>query len=584
MRPNQPGFLYNAIRLIRRLREHVFFLAYYWRERVSRQHLLLQRKTSLALHEPLCFSLIVPVYRPRPSEFSAMLASVFAQSYPYWELVLAVADLTTRQHDRLIALAAAEPRCRIVWLSQNSGIAANSNAAIAEATGDYIGFLDQDDKLTPDALFYMARELLAKDLPEVVYSDEAQLSSNGWFLSAPHLKPDFAPELLYSQNYICHFLAVKKTAGHRLGWLRPAFDGAQDHDLLLRLSRAGCRFVHVPRILYFWRKSRHSAARHIAAKPWALEAGREAIADNLIQCSLNGTVEIDPSTGYSYITQLQPREWYVSVVIPDKNQPALLSACLTSLETYRGSIVYDLIIVDTGSDNPGSIALYQELADSGRARIFKLPGPFNFSQACNFGASKARYDYCLFLNNDVEALHPGWLEAMLGWLAIPEIGVVGAKLLYPDGKVQHAGIVSGTERGGGMHVLAGRWGGEKSFHAFLHTTRNVTAVTGACLLTRTALFRSLGGFDPIFALAYNDVDYCFRVRKAGFRIVCHCASRLLHHESRSRGPDTGTSKQMRLLSEMDLFQKRWQAELLAGDPWYHFAWRRDRANFSFPLW
>jgi GT2 family glycosyltransferase len=528
----------------------------------------------------LVFSVVVPVFNPCPDEFRAMLLSVLSQTWKAWELCLGIASLDDKSRAWLETLAARDKRITCIFLSGNQGIAANTNATIHSCTGHYVAFLDQDDLLLPTALEQVAGCVQEKSHPEVLYSDEAQISREGLIILNPHFKPDFSPELLLSHNYICHLLVVRRDFGQNIGWLRLGYDGAQDHDLVLRLAEAGGRFEHIPDILYLWRRGLSSTARSTAGKPWVTSAMCRAVQEALDRRAVPATASLHATTGNTCSIRFHPGRRGVSIIIPDKDQPEALAACVDSLFRYHDHLDLDIVIVDTGSESGKTLQLYSRLTEHRAVRIVRTAGPFNFSSACNAGAASAEYPALLFLNNDTEARHNGWLSTMLGILDIKGVGAVGAKLLYPDERIQHAGVVIGKERGGGMHLLHRYHANERSFNATLHSLRNVTAVTGACILTPKSLFFETGGFDPQFPLAYNDVDYCLRLRKAGYRIVWSPESCLLHHESLSRGSDHQGTRRQRLEHDTALLKERWQVELLAGDPYYNPNYRDTRSDYT----
>lgn len=523
-------------------------------------------------------SVVVPVYNP-PAEFlEAMIASVREQTYPNWELCLAD-GASTASHVRPILekAAAADSRIKVVFLEANGGIVGNSNAAVELATGDFVALLDHDDTLAPFALFQVVYAANAHPDADFLYSDEDKLDTRGDRVE-PNFKPDWSPETLRSRNYICHLTVLERGLLSRVGGFRPGFDGSQDYDLVLRATEQARQIVHIPQVLYHWRMHAQSTAFAKGSKNYAYDAGKRAVADHLRRTGVDASVHDGPILGtYQVIHHLRAQP-LVSVIIPNKDQPEMLARCVDSLA--RSSYAnYEVLIVENGSTRPETHAYYAELRKQPHARVLEWTKPFNYAAVNNFAASHARGELLLFLNNDTEAINPDWLEAMVKLAVQPGVGAVGAKLYYADDTIQHAGIVVGMGGvAGHSHLFYPRHAG--GYMQRLRITQNVAAVTAACLLMPRAVFGQVGGFDEGFVLAFNDVDLCLAVLKAGHRVVWTPDAELYHLESKTRGYEDTAEKQARFKREYDLFHLKWGAFLKAGDPYYSKHFRLDRPDFA----
>ncbi len=523
------------------------------------------------------FSVVVPVFNPPAEYLEAMLASVVAQTYPHWQLCLA--DASTAPHVRPILekFAAAEPRAEVQFLDANLGIAGNSNAAVELATGDFVCLLDHDDTLPAFALHELADAVLTDADIDFIYTDEDKLDPTGIRVD-PHFKPDWSPETLRSRNYICHLTCLRRDLLTRLGGFRMGFDGAQDYDLVLRASEVAKKIVHLPQVLYHWRIHPQSTAGVQTSKMYAYDSGRKAIGEHLERCGVDATVHDGPVLGTYHVVYHLRTQPLVSVVIPNKDHPDVLARCVESLAkaSYAN---YELLIVENGSTDPKTHALYAELRKQPHVRILEWTKAFNYAAVNNFAAGQAKGELLLFLNNDIESIGPDWLEELVKIAVQPGVGAVGAKLLYADDTIQHAGIVVGMGGVAGHgHLNYPRTApghGQR-----LMFTQNVAAVTGACLLMPRDVFNKIDGFDEGFVLAFNDVDICLKVLQAGFRVVWTPDALLYHLESKTRGYEDTPEKQARFKREYDLFHAKWGDFLKAGDPYYSPHFRLDRHDFA----
>lgn len=499
------------------------------------RELAAQRRWTPAQRPAPVFSLLVPLYRTHHIWLVELVESVRAQTYRGWELCLAVADdedpaLVRRVHE----LAALDPRIRPVRLAANRGISAATNAALAEATGNYVAFVDHDDRLAPDALYEVGRLLDRYPETDVVYTDEDYLAADGQRRYRPRLKPAWSPELLAGYNYAGHLLVVRRRLVTELGGLRSECDGAQDWDLVLRLAEHTDRVRHVPRVLYHWRAVPGSSALEPAAKPWALAAQRRALGDHFARRGLTPRVETQPS-GVQRVTWTLTHSPLVSLIVPTRDQRRHIRRLVTDLSERTAYAPCEIILVDTGSTDPAVPALYHEWQERLPLRVIDCPGPFNFSRACNQGAATARGEILGFLNNDLEVGDPQWLAELVRWAQLPEIGVVGAQLDYPGGGIQHAGVAIG---GGalGWHLFRHRRAESWTPLGPSHTYRNVSALTGACQVLRRDVFSELGGFDEAFELCYSDFALALAAGRAGYRNMVTPYARLVHHECATRRP------------------------------------------------
>ena len=528
-------------------------------------------------------SIITPVYNTDPRWLRRAVESVREQVYPEWELCLGD-DGSTRQEtvEALAAIAALDSRIKVVRMPRNGGISAASNAALAAATGEFIALLDHDDEIAPDALFEVARLLNAHPDADVVYTDEDKLEFDGSH-SDPFFKPDWSPEYLRSSMYVGHLGVYRRDLVNRIGGFRSAYDGSQDYDLVLRATEHTNAVYHIPRILYHWRKIPGSAAGDQVAKPWALDAAKRALSDHLSRQPIPATVVADPGNGLWRVQYQIIGEPLVTIVIPTDSRIArgpdgdrdLLRQCLRSIVERTTYTNYELLIVDNGRLSPG----VQELLGRIRHRraVYEPSTPFNFAAKINFAVRHASGEHLLLLNDDTEVINGEWLTAMLEFSQQKDIGAVGGKLYYPDGRLQHVGVVLGIG-GGACHVLAGQAGDSPGYFGSALVIRNYSAVTGACCMTRRAVFDEVGGFDERFALDFNDVDYCLRVRARGYRVVGTPFARLYHYE----GATFGSRERIVNPQEIKALGERWQ-DVIDSDPYYSPNLTRAALDYSLRL-
>ena len=530
----------------------------------------------------ICFSILVPLYNTPANFLEDMVASVRAQTYGNWELCLA--DGSDEKHayvGEFCAKAAADdPRIRYEKLEKNGGISENTNACIRMATGDWYALFDHDDLLHPAALYEMMKAICEQDA-DFAYTDENTFSETPKDAYNPHFKPDFAPDNLRANNYICHFTAFRKDLLEKAGGgFRAAFDGSQDHDLVLRLTEQAEHIVHIPKILYYWRAHRHSVAEDVAAKPYVIEAGKKAVAEHLKRTGLEGEVLDGPVPSIYRVRYALREQPLVSILIPNKDHREDLKRCVDSIREKTTYPNYEIIIIENNSTEPETFAYYGELEKDSAIRVVRWPGPFNFSAINNEGFRAAKGEQILLLNNDTEVLSPDWLQEMLMYAQREDVGAVGAKLYYPDGTIQHAGI------GLGIKMLAGHYhrGFPKENPGYagrLVYAQDMSAVTAACMMIPRKVYEEMDGMDESFSVVFNDVDLCLRIRASGRLVVWTPWAELVHYESKSRGPDEDTpEKKAFFLRETNRFQRKWNRELTAGDPYYNVNLTREKEDFS----
>jgi GT2 family glycosyltransferase len=533
-----------------------------------------------AMSDPPFISILMPVYNVERRWLTAAVDSVRRQFYPHWELCIAD-DASTRAETKaaLDGLAGIDKRIKILRLAANVGIAGASNAALQMAGGDYIGLLDNDDALTRDALLEVARTIIADD-PDVVYSDEDKLDVDGRHVDV-HFKSDFNPDYFLSINYLCHFTVLRRALLERIGGFRAGYDGAQDYDLFLRATESGELVQHIAKVLYHWRMTPGSTATTSSAKPKSWDAGQRALAESISRRGIDGVAEAGPYPNTYRVRRAISGQPLVSVLLPFRDKPELLSTCILSLLEKTDYSHFEIVGIDNGSIDPATRTLMHDLErrDS-RIRFVAYDKPFNYSSINNFAAGEARGEHLLLLNNDTEIVSAEWMRAMLEHSQRPEVGVVGAKLLYPDQRIQHAGVIVGIGGvAGHAHLLQSAQ--EPGYFSRAQLLQNLSAVTFACAMTRRAVWRQLGGLNEHdLHIAFNDIDYCLRAREAGYLVVYTPYATLYHHESKTRGYEDNPEKQARFFREATYMQTRHRPILERGDPYYNPNLRLDIHDFS----
>jgi GT2 family glycosyltransferase len=527
-------------------------------------------------------SILMPVYNPVPDDLRRAILSVESQIYTDWELCIADdASTDERVREILNAAAARDSRTKVIYRKRNGHISEATNSAFSIARGDYIGLLDHDDALRENALAEIALALDANPAAEIIYSDEDKISETGKRYE-PHFKPDFSPDLFLSGNYLNHLIVHRSDNIRKVGGWRSAFDGAQDYDLNLRIIETIDRrnIVHIRKILYHWRAALHSMARDPNDKSYARAAALRALQDHLVRSGTEGQVEEVAGLPYFRVRRQVPQPApLVSIIVPTRDMVSVLRTCIGSVlekTTYRN---YEILIVDNDSCEKETFAYLDEISADPRIRVVKYPGPFNYSAMNNSAMREVRGSLVCLLNNDTEVIEPGWLDEMVSQAVRPEIGCVGAKLIYADETIQHAGVVihpSGTA----VHAHSRSPREAHGYFGRLYVCQNYSAVTAACLVMRTDLFHEVGGFDEEhLAVAFNDVDLCLKVREAGYLNLYTPFAVLYHHESLSRGYDVTPEKRERALKEVSALHRRWRGKL-QHDPYYSPHFTADLGDFS----
>ena len=535
---------------------------------LSEQELQMQRNA--IFENPVCISVVVPLYNTSQPLLCQMIESVLQQTYPHWELCLADAsDAEHRNvHDIVARYAAQDARVKYHRLEENKGIAENTNACMQLATGAYIALLDHDDMLTADALFEVAKRINDQQA-DFIYSDEATFEGKPDHIVHHNFKPDFSPDTLRGTNYICHLCVFKRALLDQVGMFRSGFDGSQDHDLFLRLTEVAQHVVHVPRVLYLWRSHPASTASDIRAKPYCITSGIKAVQSQLERLRLPGTV-CEAQEGYPYYKvqyeiQGQP---LISIVIPNKDHIDDLHTCLSSVLERSTYANYEILVVENNSVEQATFDYYQSIVENRRVKVLRWEGEFNYAAINNFAAKQAAGEYVLLLNNDIEVLTPDWMEQLLMYAQREDVGAVGAKLYYPDGSVQHHGVIVGL---GGIagHAFTDLPHDAPGYMARMWYAYNVSAVTAACMMVPRSVYEQVGGLDERYKVAFNDVDFCMKIRQAGYLIVCTPFAELTHYESKSRGMEDTEEKRRRFQGEVDTFKAKWPTILQQGDPYYN---------------
>ena len=544
---------------------------------------LLKHKKKVFNNAPL-ISIAVPVYETPLKFLKEMLTSVVNQTYSNWELCLADGGSKAQYVKEILKeYAVHDKRIKVVFLDNNLGIALNSNEAIKLAGGDYIAFLDHDDTLAPFALYEVVKAINENPDLDFIYSDEDKITENGKKRFNPHFKPDFSPDLLRSYNYITHFSIVKKSIFKKTGYFREGFEGSQDYDLILRITEKADKIIHIPKILYHWRVSPASAASNRFAKPYADESSKKALLEHLERSGLKGNVENTPLIYNSYRIRYESNDKrLVSIIIPNKDNAQVLNKCVTSIISHSTYKNFEIIIIENNSRQNSTFELYDKLSLNKNIKIVEWHSEFNYSKVNNFGVNFSNGELLLFLNNDTEVITPAWLNEMTSYFLRKEVGVVGAKLYFGNGLIQHAGDIIG------LYNIAGH--SHSRFHKDasgyfnrLKVVQNLSAVTGACLMTSRSIFDEVNGFDEAYPLALSDVDYCLKVRQKNYLIVFTPYAELYHHESISRGHENTKEKQERFLKEANLFREKWKDMLTIGDPYYSSNLTLEKEDFSIRL-
>ncbi|OHB69777.1 MAG: hypothetical protein A2W23_00635 [Planctomycetes bacterium RBG_16_43_13] len=549
-------------------------------------------------------SIVTPVYNPVKYDITRCIQSVIDQVYEKWELCIVDGGSDKSYVKKIIErYAEKDSRIKFVSLSQNKGIAGNSNEALKLATGEYIGFLDHDDMLAPFALFEVVK-LLNKDASiDFMYSDEDKTPADGENRYAPFFKPDWSPDTFLSYNYLCHFAVIRKAVIEKAGGFREGYDGSQDYDLFLRVVQNTNKIRRIPKVLYHWRAASGSASAALMAKPYALDAAKTAIAGYLKGRGVDAEVSdgLFP-TSYRVRYKIRPSQ-KVSIIIPTKDKVQLLRQCVTSIIEKTDYKDYEMLIVDNQSVEKETVEYFELLGENppvspfykgginrvgrdetGRIRVISYDKPFNFSAINNFAAQSSDAEILLFLNNDTEVISSEWLSAMIEFEQREDVGAVGAKLYYPNDTIQHAGVIVGL-RGLAAHAHKDFPRKSNGYYGRLNVIQNLSAVTGACMMVRKKVFDEVGGFEERLSHAFNDVDLCLKIREKGYLIVFTPYAELYHYDSASGASkgheETPTPEgKERFAREKEFMLNKWKDVLASGDPYYNPNLTLEKWDFS----
>lgn len=533
----------------------------------------------------ITFSILVPLYNTPEKFLREMIASVKAQTYQKWELCLA--DGSDKEHEYVgeicRALAKEDKRIKYHKLEKNLGISENTNECLKLATGEFISLFDHDDLLHPCVL-YENMKVICEENADYVYTDEVTFTGDSIDnMATMHFKPDFSPDNLLANNYICHFSSFDRKLLEKTELFRSAYDGSQDHDMILRLTKAAKNVKHIPKVLYYWRSHAGSVADNIDAKTYAIDAAKRAVRDfckdqQIPLTKVESTKAFPTIFKLSYEIKGTP---LISIIIPNKNHKEDLEKCIESIRLKSTYTNYEIIVVENNSTENEIFDYYKQIEQADNIKVITYKGEFNYSKINNLGVKEAKGEYLILLNNDIKIISQNWMEEMLMHAQREEVGAVGAKLFYPDNTIQHAGIVLGL----GAHRSAGHthYGMPKEnlgYMGRLCYTQNVTAVTGACLMVKKSTYDQVGGLDENFRVALNDVDFCLKLRKMGLLNIFTPFAEAFHFESKSRGFEDSKAKKERYMEECEAFKQKWSKELEQGDPYYNPNFSLDYSDYS----
>ncbi len=525
-------------------------------------------------------SVIVPLFNTKEEYLKEMIDSVLNQTYSNFELCLF--DTSDEKHKYVGEICTEyKNKCKKIKYTkgkENLGIAENTNETIKLSTGKYIALLDHDDILHPSALFDVVSAINEQDA-DFIYTDESTFEKDKLKPVSVHFKPDYSPDTLRSYNYICHFSVFSRKLLDKVGLFSKEYDGSQDYDMILRLSEKAENIVHIARVLYFWRISETSVANdNFDIKPYCIDSAKKAIAAHLKRIGLEAEVHDSTVKSTYRISYKIHGEPLVSIIIPNKDHVEDLDKCLSSIVEKSSYNNYEILVVENNSEEKETFEYYNKIGKNKKIRVIYYEGEFNYSKINNFAVEKAKGEYYLFLNNDTEVITERWIEEMLMFVQREDVGAAGAKLYFPDDTIQHAGVIMGINNvAGHSHKMKPR--DDHGYQARPTIAQNLSGVTAACMLVKKSVFKEINGFNEDFAVNFNDVDLCLRIRKAGYLIVFTPYSELYHYESKSRGfENESKAKMKRFYRESDLLNSRWEYEL-KHDPYYNKNLTLKREDF-----
>ena len=536
--------------------------------KASKEELIKQKEYKWAEDAPL-FSIVVPLYRTPKGYLKELIESIEAQTYVKWELCLA--DGSPDNKLEMLVKSYQDERIKYRYIGENLGISGNTNKAVEMATGDFIVLCDHDDLITPDALFEFAKEIVADKEVDSIYSDEDKIDEKSYDVFDPSFKPDFNIDMLRSQNYICHLYGVRRELVEKYGMFNSEYDGAQDYDFILRMSEHSRKIAHVAKILYHWRTHQGSTALNPESKMYAYDAGARAIGAHYARVLPEIQIE-RIENGYTlgmYHTVFKFNEYsLISVIIPNKDHTDDLDKAIRSMIEKGTWPNLEFIVVENNSTEEKTWEYYKKIEkEYSQVKVVYYDGIFNYAKINNFGVRHARGEYYLFMNNDVELIEPDSLKEMMGYGQRNDVGAVGCRLLYEDNTLQHAGVIVG-EIGVAEHIFKKQIEG-MTYHARAMLTQDMSAVTAAVMLVKKEVFEKVEGFDERFAVAFNDIDICMKIREDEKLIVYAPYACFHHYESKSRGAEDTPEKIERFINEVNLFNSKWRSFIENGDPYYN---------------
>lgn len=527
-------------------------------------------------------SILVPMYNTPYNFFKELVECLINQTYTNWELCLA--DGSPEHDVKLEEIYKKDSRIKYKFIGENKGIAGNTNECIEMATGDFIALFDHDDLLPVFSLYEVVKCINENPEVEFIYSDEDKITTLDKPRFNPHFKPDFSLDFLRANNYICHFSVFKKELMDKLGGERNKYNGAQDFDIILRVTenvKDIKNIIHIPKVLYHWRVHPNSTAQaDTNAKPYAFEAGIPAIQDHLDRIGLKGTVEHGASLGTYRIRYEFEGEPKVSIIIPNKDEKETLKTCVDSIlnkTTYKN---YEIVVVENNSTTEEIFDYYKELEQNPKVKVIKYPEQgFNYSKIINYGVKNSDGEFIVQLNNDTELETEEWLEDMLGFASRDDVGAVGVKLFYPDNTIQHAGVIIGVDTVA-THLFRGLPRHLHGYFARESTIQDFSAVTAACMMAKRSVYEEVGYMDESMAVAFNDLDFCLKIRKTGKLVVYDPFVTLIHYESKTRGYEDSPEKVARFQEEIKKFQEKWKDIYEKGDPYYNKNFSLNSCNYD----
>jgi GT2 family glycosyltransferase len=506
---------------------------------------------------------------------------VCRQTYANWELCLSDGSHNDKRLERFVkSYTEKDDRIRYIALKDGPlGISENTNQALGIATGEFVVLGDHDDVFAENMLYECVTAINSDKNIDVMYSDEDKVDMKGTVFADPNFKPDFNIDLLRSNNYICHVFVVRRAIAERIGGFRKEFDGAQDYDFILRCVEQTENIYHIPKVLYHWRSHLGSTADMPEAKMYAFEAGKRAIEEHYRRMSLQAAVDYGDDLGF-YKTRYEIKgNPLVSIIIPNKDHIDDLKKCMDSIDMKSDYRNFEYVIVENNSEKSETFEFYKKIEQRENVKVVYWKDGFNFSAINNYGARYAEGEYLLLLNNDTEIINEDCLSQMLGYCQRDDVGIVGARLYYPDESVQHAGVIVGM---GGIagHAFVGLNESDGLYQSRTKVACDYSAVTAACMMVKKSIYEQVGGLEEKYRVAFNDIDFCMKVRETGKLVVYNANAKLYHYESKSRGMEDTPEKQERFQGEIQMFQERWPEILIKGDPYYNKNLTLDKSDFS----